>query len=262
MLERLGARLLDTTVDPPTLALATSSTVEALHWYTDLSLQHGVKPVFITNIADLADDSETAQAVFKEREAIVKEGRAAMWTLMESWELTSDPEGLRVGVAPVPAGVGGDVAAYTSVAGYFISAHAQAPQACWEWITYLTAQPEAVEGSPTRRSVVQSEAYRQRVGAERAVVYEASLDGHRSISFQSFRDQDWLFAGYILWLTRAYGQVVEGHTTVEHALDLAQRAFDDYRACVIVHDAVSDEKEWQACLIEVEPTLADLLSAE
>jgi len=262
MLERLGADLLDTTVDPPTLAFATPSAAAALRWYVGLSTEHGVKPVFITNITDLADDSETASAAFQEREALIKQGRAAMWTLMEFWELTSDPEGLRVGVAPVPAGAAGDLAAYTSVAGYFISAETKAPQACWEWIAYLTAQAEAVEGAPTRRSVVQSEAYRQEVGAERAAAYGASLDGHRSISFQVLRDQDWLVAGYVVWLIRAYGQVVEGQATVEHALDLAQRAFDDYRACVIVHDALSDEKGWQACLVEVEPALADLLPQE
>jgi len=262
MLERLGADLLDTTVAPPTVAFNAASTAEALHWYVGLSTDYSVKPVFMTNIADLADESETAYAVFREREALIKEGRAAMWTLMESYELTSDPEGLTVGVAPMPAGAGGDLAAYTSVAGVFISAQTQSPHACWEWITYLTAQPEAVEGAPTRRSVVESEAYRQRVGAERAAAYEASLDGHHSISFQSLSDQDWLMAGYSIWLVQAYGQVAEGQATVEQALDLAQRAFDDYRACVIVHDAVSDEEGWQACLAETDPSLAGLFSGE
>jgi ABC-type glycerol-3-phosphate transport system substrate-binding protein len=262
MLERLGAHLLDTTVDPPTLTLNAPSTAEALRWYVGLSTDHGVKPVFITDVADLAGGSEAASAVFQEREALIKEGRAAMWTLMESWELASEPEGLRVGVVPLPAGTGDDLAAYTSVAGYFISAHTEAPQACWQWLTYLTAQPEAAEGSPARRSVVQSEAFHQRVGAARAAAYEASLEGHLGISFQSFRDQDWLLAGYVVWLTRAYGQVCEGQASVEHALDLAQRAFDEYRACVIVRDALADEEKWQPCLIETDSSLAGLFPGE
>ena len=124
--------------------------------------------MFITDVADLSGSEEAASAVFQERDALIKEGRAAMWTLMENWELTSDPEGLRVGVASLPVGAGGNLAAYTSVVGYFISAHTGAPQACWQWLTYLTAQPEADEASPVRRSVVQSEAFRDRVGAGRA----------------------------------------------------------------------------------------------
>jgi len=262
MLEHLGVRLLDTTVDPPTLVLNTPSTAEALRWYVGLSTDHGVKPVFITDVADLAGSEEAASTVFNEREALIRESRAAMWTLMENWELASDPEGLRVGVVPLPAGAGGNLAAYTSVRGYFISAHTKAPQACWEWITHLTAQPEAAEGSPARRSVVQSEAYHQQVGAERAAAYGASLEGDRPVSFQSFSDQDWLLAGYVVWLPRAYGQVAEGQATVEHALDLAQRAFDDYRACVIVRDVLLDREAWQACLVETDPSLAGLFGGE
>ena len=47
--------------------------------------------------------------------------------------------------------------------------------------------------------------------------------------------------------------------TVEDALEATQRTFDGYRACIIVRDGVSDEAVWRACLIEVDPSLADLL---
>ena len=50
----------------------------------------------------------------------------------------------------------------------------------------------------------------------------------------------------------------EGKATVEESLAAAQQTFDDFRACVIVHDAMSDEKEMQACLMEIDPVLAGL----
>jgi hypothetical protein len=56
--------------------------------------------------------------------------------------------------------------------------------------------------------------------------------------------------------------VAEGQAGVEHALDLAQRAFDDYRACVIVQDALADEEKWQACLVEADPSLGGLIAGE
>jgi hypothetical protein len=63
----------------------------------------------------------------------------------------------------------------------------------------------------------------------------------------------------VYWLGRAYSQVVDGEASVEEALNAAQRMFDDYRACVIVKDAVSDQDEWQACLLEVDPSLPAFL---
>ena len=147
----------------------------------------------------------------------------------------------------------------SSVTSYFISTHTQATQACWKWITYLTAQPEAVLAAPVRRSLLQSTAYSQGVGVEGAAVYAASLNAGASASFQALRDRDWLMVGIVLWFTRVYGQVISGEMTAEKALKAAQRTFDGDRACIIVRNGVSDEAVWQACLIEADPSLADLL---
>lgn len=256
MLERRGANLMDESVDPPTVALNDPSTVEALRWYADLTTKCGVKPAFATDFSRLLEDMSSA---YEERQMLIKDSRAAMWDISESWELRGDPEGLRVGVAPVPAGGGRSAGTFTSVSGYFISAHTEARQACWEWITYLTEQPEAIWTVPARRSVAESEAYRQQVGAEQAAAFQASVAGvDGPVGFQ-FGDQPWLMLA-ILWLFRAHGQVVEGEASVEETLDAAQRAFDDFRACLIAHDAFSDQEQWLACLAETDPDLADMLS--
>jgi ABC-type glycerol-3-phosphate transport system substrate-binding protein len=256
MLERRGGDLMDESVDPPTVALNNPSTVEALRWYANLTTKYGVKPAFATDFSELLEEMDFA---YQERQMLIRDGRAAMWNISEIWELRRDPEGLRVGVAPMPAGAGRSAGAYTSVSGYFISAHTEARQACWEWITYLTEQPEGIWAVPARRSVAESEAYCQQVGAEQAAAFQASVAGVDGPLGSQFGDHPWLILSTI-WLFRAHNQVVEGKTNVEEALDAAQRTFDDFRACLIAQDAFSDQEQWLACLAETDPELADVLS--
>jgi multiple sugar transport system substrate-binding protein len=252
ILERLGARLIDESVDPPALSFDDPATIEALRWYAELATVHGVRPLFVTDLAEL----EKAPS-FYAREVMINEGRAAMWTSSSSQSaMALGRNGLNIGVAPLPFGQGG-TNSYLSARGYFISAWAEDPRACWEWISFLTGQWQAVRGLPARRSVAESEAYRQQVGEERAVAYLTSVAGLER-PFQIFSEESWL-RGAIYWLFQAYGQVLKGEASVEEALGIAQRMADDYRACVMARDAFSDRGGWQACLIEVDPTLPDFV---
>ena len=253
MLERRGAILVNANADPPTVRFDDPATIEALQWYVGLSTELGAKPVFITDMTQMVE----AEAVFKEWQDIVQGGRAAMWTLGESVDLFSDPRGLNVGLAPIPAGPGKPAGAYSSVTGYFISAQTEARQACWDWITFLTAQPEAVRAAPARRSVVESDAFREKVGPDRAAVYGASLEGaDRPPNFSFRRDEEWLFGGAIVWLSRAYTQAVTGEASVERALEAAQQTFEDYRACILMQDALAEQEVWVACMGEADPEWA------
>jgi ABC-type glycerol-3-phosphate transport system substrate-binding protein len=175
--------------------------------------------------------------------------------------LLEDREELDVGVAPLPAGSSGAAGSGTA-GGYFISAHSEARQACWQWIVFLTSQPGLSEGLPARRSVAESEEYEQQVGQEWAEVYRASVAGAESASvFDVLTGEAWL-AGGIYWLGRAYEQVVNDQVSVEAALDAAQEMADDYRACVVAGDAVDDEQGWQACMQEVDPSLPSYLFSQ
>jgi len=253
LMERRGARLIDEEVDPPAYTLDDPATVEALRWYAELSTEYGVKPVLLADIAKIYE----ANAFLIEREALVREGRAAMWT-SEVLAIFGDRSELNTGVAPLPAGVG-NVGASGAAFGLFISAQTEARQACWQWITFLTEQPGLSQGLPARRSVAESDAYRQRVGAERAAVYLASVAGAEQASvFDTLTGQGWLVGG-LYWLGRAYSQVAAGEASVEEALDAAQKTAEAYRACVVERDAVSREKEWQACLLEVDPSIPAFL---
>jgi multiple sugar transport system substrate-binding protein len=254
MLGRLGAKLFDEHADPPAATFDDPATVEALRWYTNLSTLYAVKPIFMTDYGQMEGTS-----FYMEREALIDSGRAAMWTRSSNEPDMGERSGLNVGVAPLPVG---DKAgsSMTWSAGYFISAQAGNPQACWEWIKFLTEQTEVAQGLPARRSVAESDAYRQQVGAERATAYLASVAEADLPSLYSwFTEKAAWLGGTTVWLSQAYGRVLEGDASVEEALAAAQKLADDFRACIITRDAFSDQEEWQACMKETDPSLPDFM---
>ncbi len=256
-MDRLGADMLDESVDPPRLVFNSPSVVEAFRWYTSLATQYGVQPV-------VSEDTGGFEGG-RGQQALISEGLAAMW--MESggegfvfgggrggvgFRGPGGTGSLNVGVVPLPAGPNSaEGSGFQSVDGYFISAQSDARQACWTWITFLTEQPNVMMGLPARRSVAESAAYRQQAGAEQADAYLASVSsGSRASFFQRISDEgNWLgFASF--WLSDAYNRVVNGEMTVDESLAAAQESVDAYRDCVIAQDAYQDPEAMMACLSE------------
>jgi ABC-type glycerol-3-phosphate transport system substrate-binding protein len=260
MMDRLGADMLDESVDPPRLVFNSPSVVDAFRWYTSLATQYGVQPVVDQSTGDFRGGRGS--------QALINEGRAAMWlssggggafvvgfggpgggTVFGGSGGTSD---LNIGVAPLPTGPNSAKGSgFQSVDGYFISAQTEARQACWSWITFLTEQQSVATGLPARQSVAQSDDYRQRVGSELADVYLATIgSGSQASFFQRVSDEgNWLgFASF--WLSDAYNRVVNGEMTVEEALGAAQESVDSYRDCVIANDALTDPQAMMQCLSE------------
>jgi multiple sugar transport system substrate-binding protein len=254
-MDRLGADMLDESVDPPRLVFNSPSVVDAFRWYTSLATQYGVQP-------EMSEESGNFEGG-RGQQALIREGLAAMW--MESggggfggpggftgFQGLGGTSNLNVGVVPLPAGTNSaQGSGFQSTDGYFISAQSEARQACWSWITFLTEQPNAATGLPARKSVAESEAYRQQVGAEQADAYLVSVSsGSRASFFQRVSDEgNWLgFASF--WLSDAYNRVVNGEMTVEEALAAAQESVDAYRNCVIANDALQDPQAMMSCLSE------------
>ncbi len=232
--EQLGGRILDDTQYPPAAAFADPATVEAVQWYVDLAMRHGVKPILASE---------------EERETLIGAGRAAMWS--GSFDRYGD---LNIGVLPFPAGSDAAPAPILNTNGFFISAKATAPQACWEWIKFLTTQTSIVQGLPARRSIATSEAYRQRVGAERADVYIASIESSQTPSvFLRLIGQNWL-SPYVFWLEEAYQQIVEHGLPAEAALTQAQEKADAYRACVVANQVLDDPQGYRTCVEQADPS--------
>jgi ABC-type glycerol-3-phosphate transport system substrate-binding protein len=250
MLGRFGAHPIDDRVDPPAFAFDDPATVRAVAWYAALATEYGVKPVFATRLGEPA-----ARADFVERDALMNAGRAAMWTSYGPNTDFVERAGMNLGVAPLPAAPGGSAGSgYLRTSGYYISASTSHPQACWQWITFLTGQPGSADRLPARRSVAESDAYRRLAGDERAAAYIASVGQAGAPVFQPFGGDPWLSPSFY-WLFRSYGQVLAGESSAEQALQEVQQLADDYRACVVERDAFEEPKAWQSCLAQADPTL-------
>jgi ABC-type glycerol-3-phosphate transport system substrate-binding protein len=265
-IERQGAHLVNENVDPPTFGFNDPATIEAVRWFSNLTTEHGVKPVFTTNIVTNIDSSR-----FNERQALIDSGQAAMWTFSHSsglirvpspGEQTVDPN---VGVVALPVGANGEwLGGYQAASGFFISAHAGAPQACWEWIKYLSENSSETRVEwflpmlPARISAAESAAYASMMGQERATAYLVSINrAIRPSPFERFSSENnWLNRAYV-WLTKAYDQILHEGVPVEEALAVAQETAEAYRACIIDRQAFTNAEEQEACLHEADPSLPD-----
>jgi ABC-type glycerol-3-phosphate transport system substrate-binding protein len=249
LMDRLGVDLFDDSQDPPTLALDSAEAEQVMRWYTGLTTEHEVTPDL-----DELSGGEPGPGGNRARQTLINQGQVAMWTGETAGPGPGEfgQSDLNIGQVPLPTGSNSaEGSGFQSVDGYFISNQTQARQACWEWITFLTAQPSAASGLPARQDVAESDEYRQQVGDERADAYLASISvGDRASFFQRMSDEgNWLmFAS--MWLSNAYDNIIAGDMTVEEALDDAQTNVDDFRNCVIANDAIGDMEALMSCVQE------------
>jgi hypothetical protein len=106
---------------------------------------------------------------------------------------------------------------------------------------------------PARIAAAESEAYRQIVGPERAIVnIESVVKANQTPFFQRFTGEDsWLNIAANWLLADAYDQVLNQGTSVEQALAGAQEKADAYRNCLINYNAFNNNDMQSNCLHEV-----------
>jgi multiple sugar transport system substrate-binding protein len=256
-MDRLGADMLDESVDPPRLVFNSPEVIDAFRWYTSLATQYKVEPAF--------ENTENFGGGERQRQTLIDTGRVGMWmegggggfgfrvVVREGGPGGSEQQAERnIGVVPLPAGPNSvKGSGFQSVDGYFVSAQSDARQACWDWIAFLTEQPNVTTGLPARKSVAESAAYRELVGTEQADAYLASVNsGSRASFYQRISDEGNWLGMMSFWLSDAYSRVVNGEMTTEESLAAAQESVDAFRDCVIAKDAYQDPEAMRQCLSE------------
>lgn len=240
--------LVDATARPPRPQLDSPAVVSVLRWYTDLALVHGVMPVFTEE--EFRQDFDQG---ISEQWSLITAGRAAMWISHPStyFERVGLPP--RTGNVPLPLLGRQEMGMRKQgVRGYVISANAAHPQACWEWIKFVSDRSAVVtQGLPARRSAVESPAYRSQVGEEivEALLYtvehiDPSLDAVE-------KEHPWLIV-LAYWVIEAFDRVLEG-ADVEEALAGAQAKAEALVACLGEDIASADRARYWACAQEVDP---------
>ena len=206
-----GGRIFDNLAQPTTTTFDDPLTIEAVDWYARLINTHNVAPTPL-QIRDLFGGQQYAlyRAIF--------EGKIGTWIGFFSergGRTWPTPWVIAWGMVPLPR----DALAFTGgmIQGYSISAKSQHPEACWQWISYLSRQasPGLV---PARKSVAESAAFEGQVGKDAAVVARAAMENAVLISPDVAQYEQALTIFY-----QALQDVIEGRATAEEAMMKAQQ---------------------------------------
>ncbi len=161
--------LVDRATDAPIPSLDRSAVAEAVRWYTDLILVHGVMPPPnpISRKEGGISGSEAAR--------LVEAGRAAMWSETTlRWEHWN--RGRKLGMVPFPVDDASSTTTPVRLSTVVMSAGTIRPEASWRWLRFLSRQPPAEERLPARRSVAESSGYWEGLDAEQTAAYRYALD--------------------------------------------------------------------------------------
>lgn len=141
-----GGGLYDDLLAPTQLTFDDPRNVAALEWYADLIYVHGVTPMPEERGTPYPSAGITTPVQDTGSPVQDTGERYAMWM----GGLSDDRDPLSVGRAPLPRGEVG--ATFGTVVGLMIAAEAEDPQACWDWVAFVSENPPPAL-MPARRSL-------------------------------------------------------------------------------------------------------------
>jgi ABC-type glycerol-3-phosphate transport system substrate-binding protein len=153
-------------------------------------------------------------------------------------------------VAPPPLGNESLAPEDFQASGLFISAATQQPQACWQWLKFLSSSPAdlGMQGTyPARISVAESEAFLKDAAPGTADVY-AAYRAALERSGSSTREPFYRSKIDYFWFFRAVDRALQGKG-LERELADAQSLTEQYLACL-------DGGDPPGCAKQVDPTYA------
>lgn len=203
-----GGQIFDDLQAPTRTTFDNPLNVEALTWYVNLLYKHEVAPTF-----------EEAEQFVDYPLSGIAQGQFAMWKGLfserggenDAWLLEWD---VHWGVVPLSRDQNAAALAITDA--YFVSAGTEHPDACWQWVAFLSEQLPARQ-IPPRRSLAESDAYVAQVGGDIAAVARASLESAMLFSPRVFEFED-----EIEILGEALYAAVNGDLPPQDALSMAQ----------------------------------------
>jgi len=246
-----GAIWADFKADPPIPAFDSPEFSRALDWINNL-LESGVLL--------LDQDFSTS------RQAILS-GQVAFWsTSLEvgDWFAGQKPN-FKIGIAPIPIVENSPRMFTWGIEGHYISRKAKEPRLCWNWIKFLSEQPNVFNGIPARISVANSPEWATVVGAENAEVYRLAVANAIQETMQAQRKFKYSSVAnpLFLWRQQAVTAMLAGEDY--HALlpELQKKA-SDYQYCMQLVDTrgLTENQlntEIQRCVSQADPSLEPIM---
>jgi ABC-type glycerol-3-phosphate transport system substrate-binding protein len=160
---------------------------------------------------------------------LVAAGQVAIWdTTFNGWFFNGEePDFLTEEVAipftstPLSVNPGGQA--------YYISRHASDPQACWDWISFLSSQPATSMYWPVRQYVATSAEWQSLVGSEAVELFTAMQE--RELVYETMSPQQQTLQK--IWV-EAMKAIYEG-LPAKTVLSDAQKQFDGYLTCMQIN---------------------------
>jgi multiple sugar transport system substrate-binding protein len=216
--------------------------VQAIQWYLDLAGVHKVMPP--VKFPYKRDDPGFEDKSYE----YVQNGRAAMW-FDQGYGMFGGPDGrpikgedpngpqppkFDVGIAPLPIGAGGLSSADFYLRGFHISAHTQQAQACWEWLKFLSADVNNLQGGvPARTSVLESDAFTKAADPatlDLAKIYTEALKQHGGTSQGGDPNAFYSIDSY--WFFKALSEAQDKKTPLAQGLAEAQKLTTAFMDCL------------------------------
>jgi multiple sugar transport system substrate-binding protein len=217
--------------------------VQAIQWYLDLSTVHKVMP-------PLKFPYKRDEGGFEDKSyEYVQSGRAAMW-FDQGYGMFGGPGGPRpikggdiggpqppkfeVGISALPVGAGGLSSGDFYLRGFHISARTQQSQACWEWLKFLTADVNNLQGGvPARTSVISSDAFVKQADPSTIELAKAYSEALRSSGRGGQgSDPNALYSMDTYWFFKALSEALEKKTPLGKGLADAQKFTAAFMDCL------------------------------
>jgi multiple sugar transport system substrate-binding protein len=165
-----GGRIFDDVEMPTRTTFDDPLTIEAVEWYASLVHDYGIMPTPEEATKTFANDG-AAPYIFWRKKAgmyvgMLSDRGGLSWGPGARWQM-------EWGIVPLPR----DESAFTFgfIYGHAVSADTSHPEACYELLVFLNERMMPYM-MPARRSVTESAAFEQQVGAEAASVARASIE--------------------------------------------------------------------------------------
>jgi multiple sugar transport system substrate-binding protein len=205
-----GGQLYDDVQAPTYPTYDDPLTVEAMMWYADLFHEHDVAPTpdQLRKAVGTSEDDAARAAILR--------SQAGMW-MGQLFEQGGGGDGseweFAWGMVPLPRDAQG--AMLSPSVQLFVFADAQNPDACWQWLSFVSQHMPPNWLAPMRSSLGESEAYEQLVGEEVAEVVRASMTDVLTISPE--------LANQFGPFRQAFDRITTGRDTPQEAMDWAQQ---------------------------------------
>lgn len=199
--QQRGGQFFDDLQQPTRPTFDQSANVAPMQWYADLIQKHHVAP-------------QPGERTVPYPGSGIESGKYAMWMgyYSDHWDVNEGRMTLPKGEAPGTLGY---------VMGLFISTSTTSPDACWKWITFVSKQtpPGMI---PARRSVMESDAYKQEVGEDVVAALRAGIEDLVAFNFDMDQQLERNWNQAINALIAAVSKIQKGED-VQSTLDEAQQ---------------------------------------